>query len=436
MNDDQLVRDIWKQLPHRAVVGHRLVRAVGARGWERFRFGRFLRFFQRSGIPDPWDPAAVDVGVGLGEVGIAGARKAVAHHAAPPGAAAAAAAKAPVAPNVPKALAAAGGKPPVEGKPAPRIGEIRKDDTETLRKKSMEAEKKKVDPARANLFKVKQPVAKLPMRPVASADGDTPAAPRPPPTRPTAPSASEGGRPPMRPPTAVPVRPTSASPIRPFRMPVEGARRAVLPDGPEEVDDLGDVVPAARPPVDRGFDFGLGGSWDDEPEARAPASSGPVPESLPVAPPPPPARAPVTAAGAAPPVVPARTVSAPSAPPPARTVPAPSAPPRPPPRPPIATPPSSAGPPKPASPPRPAKPGGGGLDDLFGMGASGGGESTRVRMPKREDADANKPRRAMVTPDAELGKGGVDRRPPPPKPPSVTPTGGAGAADPEGDGGD
>jgi hypothetical protein len=58
-------------------------------------------------------------------------------------------------------------------------------------------------------------------------------------------------------------------------------------------------------------------------------------------------------------------------------------------------------------------------------------------MPKREDADANKPRRPMVTPDADLGKGGVDRRPPPARPPSVTPSGGAaGAPDPEGDGGD
>ena len=179
MNDEQLVRDIWKKLPHREVVGHRLVRAVGARGWERFRFGRFKRFFQRCGVPDPWDPAAVDNGVGLGEVGVLGARKAVAHHAAPPGAAAASAAKTPTAPNVPKALAAAGTKPPVEGKPAPRIGEIRKDDTEILRKKSMEAEKKKVDPARANLFKVNQPVAKLPMRPVSAAEGDAPVAPRP-----------------------------------------------------------------------------------------------------------------------------------------------------------------------------------------------------------------------------------------------------------------
>lgn len=67
----------------------------------------------------------------------------------------------------------------------------------------------------------------------------------------------------------------------------------------------------------------------------------------------------------------------------------------------------------------------------------GGGDNTRFRMPKREDADAARPRRPMVTPDAELGKGGVDRRPPPPKPPPVAPTSGGGPApDLDGDGGD
>ncbi|MDP2312447.1 MAG: hypothetical protein Q8P41_06040, partial [Pseudomonadota bacterium] len=259
MNDERLVREMWKELPHRAVVGHRLVRQVGARGWERFRFGRFRRYFERSGVPDPWDPAQESTEVGLGEVGVLGARKTVAPHAAPPGSAAAAKAASPV--NVPKAAATPSAKPPVDGKPAPRIGEIRKDDTEVLRKKSMEAEKKKVDPARANAFKVNQPVAKLPMRPEA---GDSTHVARPA-ARPAPSPAPTDGRPPMRPPAAVPVRPTSASPIRPFRMPVEASRRAVLPDGPEEVEEAPPV--AARPGGDRAYvGFGLDGGWEDEEE--------------------------------------------------------------------------------------------------------------------------------------------------------------------------
>jgi hypothetical protein len=56
---------------------------------------------------------------------------------------------------------------------------------------------------------------------------------------------------------------------------------------------------------------------------------------------------------------------------------------------------------------------------MFGMGASGG-DNTRFRMPKKDDAA--KPKRPTVATEAELAAGGVDRRPPPPKPPSVTPS--------------
>ena len=128
MDDERLVREIWKQLPRRAVVGERLTRAVGARGWERPRFSRFRKFFERCGIPDPWDPGAPEGDIGLGEVGIA-QRKAVAPHAAPPAGPAAKKPNVPNVPNAPKAAAPAETPRTVDGKPAPRIGETRRDDT-------------------------------------------------------------------------------------------------------------------------------------------------------------------------------------------------------------------------------------------------------------------------------------------------------------------
>lgn len=54
---------------------------------------------------------------------------------------------------------------------------------------------------------------------------------------------------------------------------------------------------------------------------------------------------------------------------------------------------------------------GGGLDDIFGMGAEA---STRIRIPKAAEGET-KPRRPMVTEPPP----GIDRRPPPPKPPLI-----------------
>jgi hypothetical protein len=74
----------------------------------------------------------------------------------------------------------------------------------------------------------------------------------------------------------------------------------------------------------------------------------------------------------------------------------------------------------PAPPPQrtPPRAGGGGLDDLFGMGA---GDNTRIRIPKRDEAAEARPRRPTVVSEAEANAGGVDRRPPLARPPVVTP---------------
>lgn len=73
---------------------------------------------------------------------------------------------------------------------------------------------------------------------------------------------------------------------------------------------------------------------------------------------------------------------------------------------------------------RPMKPGG--LDDIFGMG--GGESNTRIRIPKAEPRaeGEQRPRRPMVSDPATLG--GLDRRPPPPKPPNVKPSTPTGSA--------
>lgn len=475
MTDDELlVRDVWKRFPRRVVVGERLVRSVGARGWERPRFARFRRFFERCGVPDPWDPGAGEFSTSLGEVGVA-QRKVVAPHAAPPPASGAP--QVPSLPNVPRAPAAPPPDAPhADSKPAPRIGEQRRDDTAELKRKLAESEKKRANPTHANTFKVNQPVAKLPMRPELSGEAVAAIPKR---TRP-GPSAL------VRP---GPARPGAAASTRPFRLPVEPARPS-LPDGPEELPE----VPLPRPAA-FAVDFGMGGGWDDdvpkgapvrEPERpvsravdappaperpatrveqrpspavpaaprTAPPSASAAPPRPPVAPPtsPPPATAPaarpvaVTPPSASTPPSHAATPPRPPAssrPEPARAAPA-ANPPRPASSPPASapsTPPARALPPAAPKPPLP-KPGappprgGGGLDDLFGLG--GGGDNTRFRMPKREEAEASRPRRPMVTPEAELGKAGIDRRPPPPKPPSVRPSGseGGGGFDPEGDGGD
>ena len=279
MNDDRLVRDIWKQLPARRVLGERLVRGVGARGWERPRFARFRRFFERCGVPDPWDPAASDVSIALGDVGVA-QRKTVAPHAAPP----AAAASGPRLPNLGGASSPAPQAPrpaaPVDdlGRPAPRLGDTRRDDTDQLKKKLAESEKKKANPTYANQFRVQQPVAKLPMRPDLAEGGA-------PPPRPSAPRPAGGTSTPPRPGGAAPraIAPTAprsgggaAGPRAP-RIPIE-LSRPPLPDGPEELPEQPPV--AARPGGDRPYEgFGLGGGWEEEPAAPPPvraAAPGPA----------------------------------------------------------------------------------------------------------------------------------------------------------------
>ena len=110
-----------------------------------------------------------------------------------------------------------------------------------------------------------------------------------------------------------------------------------------------------------------------------------------------------------------------TSPPPAATAP-PGATPEPPAGPPpvvtpIASPPPTEPLPRPAPAPLNRKPPSstGGLDDLFGMGASG--ENTRIRMPRPEaEGDTPRPKKAMVTSPEELARLGLDRRPPPPKP--------------------
>ena len=60
-----------------------------------------------------------------------------------------------------------------------------------------------------------------------------------------------------------------------------------------------------------------------------------------------------------------------------------------------------------------------GLDDLFGMGATG--DNTRIRMPKAEpEGEAARPRRPVVTSPEELARLGLDRRPPAAPAPAAT----------------
>ena len=88
--------------------------------------------------------------------------------------------------------------------------------------------------------------------------------------------------------------------------------------------------------------------------------------------------------------------------------------------------------PPPAAPVNRKPPGtGGGLDDLFGMGATG--DNTRIRMPKAEpEGEAARPRRPVVTSPEELARLGLDRRPPA-APAPAAPAGPAPSAKPSGD---
>jgi hypothetical protein len=371
VTDERKVREVWKTFAHRAVVGHALVRRVGARAWAAPAWGRVhARFFARCGVPDPFDPAVEDPGTGLGEVGLAAPRREPAPHAAPP------APKAPAGPRLPN-LPGPSAPAPVpaamerkDGKAAPRIGEMRRDDTAELKQKLQQKERLRADPARANAFKVQQPVARIPVRPgVAGAEGE--AAPGTPvPVRRAPPQVPHA-------PPGPGVRPASA-PSRPFAgamRPSSGARPGTAPDvvGSE----VGDPFAAGGPPV------------RPAPAAPAVAAASPEPPRAPAPPPPRPIAPPAPAqARPAPPVAPSGAPSSAGSPPPA----------------------AGAG--------RAPARAGGGLDDLFGMGA--GGDATRIRMPKADEG-APKPRRPTVV-DPSQAPGGVDRRPPPARPPSVAPS--------------
>jgi hypothetical protein len=375
MNDDLRVRDIWKTLPRRDVVGHGLVGRVGGRAWAPPPWARMHgRFFARCGVPDPFDPASETGETGLGQVGLQVARREVAPHAQPPAPKKPAG---PALPNVPSAprpppVPGAGDVPAREGRPAPRIGEVRRDDTSDLKRQLADKERLRADPARASQFKVDQPVARLPVRPdlaPGAPAGDGPAAP----TRPNAPAAV---RAPVPRPAASPqpaargaAMTAGASPRPTVTPPLRAPRVDPSALEPEE-------LPLAHPP-------------------RAPAQPAYpfVPEELPLPQ--------AVSAGERAPDIAGHEVGDPFA----------GLGPRPPARP------SLAQPPVPRAPPRA---GGGGLDDLFGMGA---GETTRVRIPKRDESPAEpRARRPMVVTDAEAAAGGIDRRPPPARPPVVAPS--------------
>ena len=423
---DLKVRDVWKRFPHRRVVGSDLTERVGARGWAAPAWARtHAQMFARCGVPDPFHPGADDPGVGLGEVGIAQPKREPAPHALPP--APKSPAGGPKLPNVPQApqrvappvpgqQGAPGAAP--SGKAAPKIGEIRRDDTADLKKKLAEKERLRADPERANAFKVQQPVAKIPMRP----EGAVPA--RPASTGSASGTASGasgrvpvgaggGGVPALRPVGAGP-----RAPMRPYAGPVA---RPTAPPPPEEIDlEPGDFFGGGRAV--------RGPESPPEPPPRMPATVANAPPTVhlpsdravgsPVRP----------ASPASPASVPQRPIaSTPTASAPQRPV-APPPPASAPPPPAMSSASASVAPPRPVAappappnraPPRPGGGGGGGMDDLFGMG--GGGDNTRIRMPKAEDAAAAKPRRPMVV-DPSQAPGGIDRRPPAAKPPVVTPS--------------
>lgn len=387
-------RDILGELAARRVLGASVVERAGRRGWAPPRFAKGGRIFARCGLPDPWDPSAPDVKIELGEVGLA-ARRAPAPHAAPPGAPKAAApgpAGAPPAagdklahlpPHIRAMIASGGGSG--GGKPAPKIGERRADDTDTLRAKSAGESRVRPTPTPPAPSRVNQPVAKLPVRPdlaqategrAAKAPGKGPS---PPPVEPGPPRRG-----------ALP--PGSGSPGRP----PPGA--VVRPAGPA-LEPVAPIAPAPR-----------GGA--------APLSGAEVAGGPPVRPAPGAAVPPAPVARAAPVEV-ARAAPAEVAPPAA----APVAPPTP-----AVTPPSVA----PAAPaPVDRSPSGGraaGLDDLFGMGAPG--ENTRLKLGAPTEGRTRRPK---VTDTSQLSAG-VDRRPPTFASPAVTPAG-TPPKPPEGHGG-
>ena len=463
---DLRARDIWKSLPHRRTLGDRILSRVGGRGFAPPRFASGRKLFVRLGLPDPWDPDAPrDADIALGDIGVPQHRAPTPHLMPKEQAKPAAAAKIPHIPGLPPPTP----REPAAGKAAPAIGATRKDDTAELRAKMLAKEKAATEAfrqARATPTPLPpgvspQALKPIPVRPdleTAMAKKGAPAStastaasaagmvgPRGMPGRPlpARPDLVRSG-PDARPEPASPARPADPRPasgmIRPARMNMEPSRRPVsMPSEPEvlEPEVLEPAAPAA-PIGDVADLFGTGGGgWevrklpaggppveaarapepgDQADRAAAPAAPAPSTVSAPPAPSTvsaPPATAPMPAAPAAPPEAPRAVPSEIGA---ARAVPSEigAARPRPPGQP---------------APPSRKPPGGGGLDDLF---ASTG--ETRVRMPKAPaEGEAMRPRRPMVSSPEELQRLGLDRRPPPAKPPDVPkpPPSASAATEPE-----
>jgi len=385
----------------RAVLGDALVRKIGARAFEPPPFAKGRRIFERCGVPDPWDPMAPTVDVALGDVGLSGRklpasadpnRRQPAPHASAPKGPAPAAARPALPPGFrPPDVASA----PKAGKPAPKIGDVRPDDTAKLKRDLEEKGRRKVSERSIESTRVKQPVKNLPVRPGLSPDGAAPGQPTAatsvPVARPATPVArapeSGGGAsspvqrslPPVNRPASGGARPPGPAVAPRVAMassrPSASSGPVELPLAPPRRDEEDDAFESGGP----GDIFASGARSSARPAAGALYGG---PEELPMEP----------TAG---PSVGAAPVERP-APEPARP---------------------------PAAPPRaPPRPGGGNLDDLFGMG---GGEQGRLKFgaPSEEP----RPRRPRVT-DPSQAPGGVDRRPPPPKPPVVVPTGPAPSA--------
>ena len=464
MSADLKAKDILSQLPVRRVVGDRTRVRVGGRAWAAPPFAKGRKIFAKLGIPDPWEPDAPAGGSPeLGSIALPTHREPKPHlmpkEQGKP--------SAPKLPNIP-------GMPPPQpkeaaaGRPAPRVGETRRDDTAELKAKLKEKERLATEALRAARSpgppapSVPVPVAKLPVRPdldiakaaggsggsAAGRPGMVPRPPAPPP-RPAPPP--QGAAPASSPPVARPPSPAPSGAARPTprppRLHSDTVRRSPATWG--EAEEVEDLPPPAPPPPRSRADiadlFGTGGGgWDvrkfDNDRSTLEELPTPASESLPAqtsehsddapraheeqasAPPPPTTELP-------PSFTESRSVFAPE----------------PEPRRPVLSEigsrnseigrrPASAGSPPPAPnrqpPPAPSrKPpsgSGGGMEDLFG----GGGE-TRIRIPKPAEAAEAKPRRPMVSTPEEIAAQKLDRRPPPPKPPSVKATGGGGMADPE-----
>lgn len=373
--EDPRARDVLGELRIRTPLGDRLVARLGARGWSPPRFSRRgRRLYERCGVPDPWDPDAPPFDIALGDVGLAArtpgssvdpsGRRAPAPHAAPPAEKAA-----PAAASFRPSIPGASSKEPT-GRPAPKIGDRRPDDTAEMKKKLLA----KPAPAAAAIrepVRVQQPVRALPVRPDLAERG----AARDPSREPPSPAAPARVVRPSTPGAPLP-RVSLPSPQRGSSGPIELPMAARVVEPEEDSLGPGDFIPVRRP----------------EP---------------------------------APPVTPTETrgVEAPAprfdpSPPPERPAPVAAPAPRPP----------SAPPPQPAR--TPPRAGTGNLDDLFGMG---GADQTRVRFD-RPVVDESRPRRPRVSDPASLAGGVDRRPPPPKPPPgAIPPSGGPPPTDREGE---